>query len=200
MSQPLPRAFYERDALHVAQDLVGARIRHGPVELRITEVEAYRWPDDSANHCHRGRTARNAAMWGPPGRAYVYLVYGLHFMLNLVTGPEGQGAAVLLRAAEPLRGLDRVQRRRGGRSGPVLLTGPGKLAQALGITLEHNHCDLTQPGGLELLPGRPPAALAAGPRVGIDYAQPEHVAAPWRLADATSRWVSHRSRLQEIRP
>ena len=69
MSQPLPRAFYERDALHVAQDLVGARIRHGPVELRITEVEAYRWPDDSANHCHRGRTARNAAMWGPPGRA-----------------------------------------------------------------------------------------------------------------------------------
>lgn len=200
MSTPLPSSFFARDALEVARELIGAYLRHGPVTLRITEVEAYRWPGDSANHCHRGRTARNAAMWGHPGRAYMYLCYGIHHMLNLVTGPEGHGAAVLIRAAEPVRGLDEIKARRGGREGPTLLTGPGKLAAALGLDLGFDHHPLTEPGGLEVLPGAPPARLAFGPRVGIDYAEPEHVVAPWRVADADSRWVSHRSRLQRSEP
>jgi DNA-3-methyladenine glycosylase len=200
MCQPLPASFYDRDALDVARDLVGTRLRHGPVTVRITELEAYRWPHDTANHCHKGRTARNAAMWGPPGHAYLYLCYGLHHMLNLVTGPEGQGAAVLVRAAEPLEGLELIRERRGGREGPVLLNGPGKLAAALGLDMSFDHHPLTEPGGLELLPGPPPTRLAFGPRVGIDYADPEHVAAPWRVADADSRWVSHRRRLTRSQP
>lgn len=200
MSPPLPASFYDRDALDVARDLIGVHLRHGPVTLRITEVEAYRWPDDSANHCHRGRTRRNAAMWGPPGRAYLYLCYGIHHMLNLVTGPEGQGAAVLIRAAEPVEGLALVRQRRGGREGPVLLTGPGKLAAALGVDLGFDHHPVTERGGLEARPGSPPARLAFGPRVGIDYASPEHVVAPWRVADADSRWVSHRRRLHRSDP
>ena len=91
----LPRQFYARDALDVARDLLGQEIWHGRVGLRITEVEAYRYPDDTANHSRAGLTARNAAMWGPPGRAYVYLCYGLHQLLNLVTNREGEAAAVL---------------------------------------------------------------------------------------------------------
>jgi DNA-3-methyladenine glycosylase len=197
---PLPPSFFARDALAVARDLVGVQLRHGPVTLRITEVEAYRWPGDSANHCHRGPTKRNAAMWGPPGRAYMYLCYGIHHILNLVTGAEGEGAAVLIRGAEPVQGLPLIRERRGDKRGPVLLTGPGKVAQALGLDLSFDHHPLTEPGGLEALEGSPPAALATGPRVGIDYADPEHVAAPWRLADADSPWVSHRSRLSRSDP
>lgn len=200
MTTPLPPAFFDRDALEVARDLVGVKLRHGPVTLRITEVEAYRWPGDTANHCHRGLTRRNRAMWGPPGRAYMYLCYGIHHMLNLVTGPPGQGAAVLVRAAEPVEGLEIVRERRGGRSGPVLLTGPGKLAQALDLDLSFDHHPVTEPGGLEALPSDASATLAFGPRVGIDYADPEHVAAPWRVADALSRWVSHRKHLEPAEP
>ncbi len=195
MSQLLPERFFRRDALLVARELVGARLRHGPVLLRITEVEAYRWPDDSANHCSAGRTDRNAPMWGPPGRAYVYLCYGIHHMLNLVTGLEGQGAAVLIRAAEPLEGLEIIRSRRAGKRGPVLLDGPGKLAAALDLDLSFNHHPVTEPGGLQLLPREREPRLAVGPRVGIHYATPAHVAAPWRIADADSRWVSHRKRL-----
>jgi DNA-3-methyladenine glycosylase len=200
MGRPLPASFYDRDALEVARDLIGARLRHGAVTVRITEVEAYRWPDDTANHCHKGRTPRNAAMWGPPGRAYLYLCYGLHHMLNLVTGSEGQGAAVLVRAAEPLEGLELIRQRRGGRDGPALLNGPGKLAAALGLDMGFDHHPLTQPGGLVALPAQAPARLAFGPRVGIDYADPVHVAAPWRVADADSRWVSHRRSLHRSPP
>jgi DNA-3-methyladenine glycosylase len=87
----LSRQFYARDALDVARDLLGQEFWQGAVGLRITEVEAYRYPDDSANHCRRGLTARNAPMWGPPGHAYVYLCYGLHQMLNLVTNRDGEG-------------------------------------------------------------------------------------------------------------
>jgi DNA-3-methyladenine glycosylase len=192
----LPASFFARDALDVARDLVGVILRHGPVAVRITEVEAYRWPDDSANHCHRGPTARNAPMWGPPGRAYLYRCYGIHTMLNLVTGPEGEGAAVLIRSAEPVEGIETLQARRHGLRGPALLAGPGRLAAALGLDLSFNHHPVTEPGGLETRVGRPPARLAVGPRVGIDYAEPRHIAAPWRLADADSRWVSERRNLR----
>jgi DNA-3-methyladenine glycosylase len=188
----LPASFFARDALEVARDVLGAVLVREDVALRITEVEAYRWPGDSANHCRSGRTARNAPMWGPPGRAYVYVCYGLHAMLNLVTGREGEGAAVLVRAAEPLAGLDLVRARRGGRDGPVLLAGPGRVGAALGLDASWSGHALTEAGGLEIRRGRPPRAVVAGPRVGIPYAEPRDRDAPWRLADADSRWVSRR--------
>jgi len=187
----LPPGFYDRDALEVARDLLGKTLRRDDVTLRITEVEAYRWPGDTANHCRSGRTARNAAMWGPPGQVYVYLCYGLHNMLNLVTNPAGEGAAVLVRACEPLAGLEVVQARRGGREGPVLLTGPGKVGAALGLDTSWSWHPLHEAGGLEVRDAEPVDRVLSGPRVGVDYADPEHVRAPWRLAVADTRWVSH---------
>lgn len=109
----LPESFYRRDALEVARELLGARIVREPLVLRITEVEAYRWPEDTACHGRHGRTERNDALWGPPGTAYVYLCYGIHNLLNLVTGEDGEAAAVLVRACEPVAGLDLVRERRG---------------------------------------------------------------------------------------
>src|SRR3954453_1323710 len=108
----LPQSFYARDALDVAETLLGKLLQRGEVVLRITEVEAYRHPNDTANHCRMGRTPRNAPMWGPPGHAYVYLCYGIHRMLNLVTNDEGEGAAVLIRSCEPVAGLATVAERR----------------------------------------------------------------------------------------
>lgn len=160
------------------------------VVLRITEVEAYLGPHDTACHTAKGHTARNAPMWGPPGRAYVYLCYGLHHMLNVVAGPEGGGAAVLIRSCEPVAGLEIVRRRRGGRVGPVLLTGPGKIGAALALDTSWSHHDLTVPGGLELREGAPAEAILAGERVGIDYASAEDRAALLRFAAAGSRWIS----------
>lgn len=195
----LARRFYERDALDVAADLLGAELHLGPVVLRISEVEAYRSPDDSANHARHGRTARNAPMWGPPGRAYVYLCYGLHYLLNIVTGTDGVAEAVLIRACEPVQGLDVVRERRGGKGGPVLLTGPGKVGAALGLDLGWNDHPLYRRGGLELRRGGPVRDHLAGPRVGVDYARPEHRDAPWRLALADTPWVSQRRRLAPAR-
>jgi DNA-3-methyladenine glycosylase len=191
----LPQDFYARETLVVARDLLGKHLRRDDVLLRITEVEAYRWPHDTANHCRAGRTARNAPMWGPAGHAYVYLCYGLHNMLNLVTDAEGHGAAVLIRACEPVAGLGTVRARRGGREGPVLLTGPGKVGAALGLDTGWSHHAVYEPGGLEVLDGPTVTDALAGPRVGVDYAAPEHVAAPWRLALPGTRWVSHRRAL-----
>jgi DNA-3-methyladenine glycosylase len=192
----LPRQFYARDALDVARDLLGQEIWHGVVGLRITEVEAYRYPDDSANHCRAGRTARNAPMWGPPGHAYVYLCYGLHQMLNLVTNQNGEGAAVLIRSCEPLSGHSTIRRRRGGKDGPVLLTGPGKVGQALGLDTTFSGHALYRRGGLEVREGAPVGDIAVGSRIGIGYAEPEHQDAEWRLADAGSLWVSHPAQLR----
>jgi DNA-3-methyladenine glycosylase len=138
-SRILPQSFYARDALVVARDLLGKLLRRDEVVLRITEVEAYRHPNDTANHCRMGRTIRNAPMWGPAGHAYVYLCYGIHHMLNVVTDREDEGAAVLVRACEPVgrAGAGRATTRRDAtrRSGrrPALLTGPGKVGQALGL-------------------------------------------------------------------
>ena len=133
MSRLLPQSFFARDALIVARGLLGKLVRRGPVTLRISETEAYRWPHDSANHCRMGRTPRNEPMWGPAGHAYVYLCFGLHHMLNVVTGAPGEGEAVLIRACEPISGLAQITARRGGKRGPALLTGPGKVGQALAI-------------------------------------------------------------------
>ena len=195
MSALYPQSFFARDALTVAHEVVGAHLCRGDVVLRITEVEAYCWPDDTANHCRMGKTPRNAPMWGPAGHAYVYLCYGLHHLLNLVTGPEGTGQAVLIRAAEPIAGLETIRSRRGGKSGPVLLTGPGKVGAALGLDTSFSDHPLYEASGLELREGTTPERLSVGPRVGIDYADEVHRLAPWRIADASSRWVSARSRL-----
>ena len=188
----LPQSFYARDAASVAADLIGRWLRRGEVVLEITEVEAYLWPDDSACHNRFGRTARTAPLWGPPGRAYVYLCYGLHELLNVVTNPEGEAAAVLIRAARPIAGLPEVQRRRGGRDGPSLLTGPGKVGAALGVDPTWSHHPLYAAGGLELLAGSPPPDLLWGPRVGIDYAAPRDRDALLRFAYPDTPWVSHR--------
>ncbi|MGB5268806.1 MAG: DNA-3-methyladenine glycosylase [Polyangiales bacterium] len=187
----LPRQFYARDALDVARDLLGQEIWHGGVGLRITEVEAYRFPDDSANHCRAGVTARNAPMWGPPGHAYVYLCYGVHQMLNLVTNRDGEGAAVLIRSCEPIAGAATIRRRRGGKDGPVLLTGPGKVGQALGLDTSFSGQPLYRGGGLEVREGTRASEIIVGSRIGIGYAEPEHQHAEWRLAIAGSPWVSH---------
>ncbi len=194
----LPQCFYQRDALEVARALLGQQIWCGEIGLRVTEVEAYRHPNDSANHCAAGRTKRNAPMWGPPGHAYVYLCYGLHKMLNFVTDDVGEGAAVLIRACEPIAGEALIRDRRGGKDGPVMLTGPGKVCQALGLDTGFSGQALFRTGDLEVRAGEPVTAVAAGPRIGIGYAAEADQAAAWRLADADSDWVSHRRLLKRM--
>lgn len=196
MPRPLPQSFFARECLEVAADLLGKLLCAGPVVLRIAEVEAYRFPGDTANHCRFGRTARNAPMWGPAGHAYVYLCYGMHALLNLVTDGEGRGAAVLIRACEPVIGLDHVAARRGGRSGPELLNGPGKVAAALGLSVRHSGLRLSVQAGLFVADQPAAATFLVGPRVGVDYAHPLHRAAPWRLALPDSPWVSKRASLR----
>lgn len=197
-AEPLGREALAVDALVAAGRLVGAHLVQGELVMRIVEVEAYRWPDDTACHARAGRTARNATMWGPAGHAYVYLCYGLHWMLNVVTDGPDAASAVLIRGVEVLAGHDVVAARRGRRLAPGVLAGPGKVGAALGLDARWDGHDLCAPGGLALHPGRPPLRWLAGPRVGIDYATPEHVAAPWRLADADSDQVSHRRALVAV--
>ncbi len=194
----VPQSFYAREALEVAIDLIGKLLCRDDVELRITEVEAYRFPDDTANHCRVGRTARNAAMWGPPGHAYVYLCYGMHNLLNLVTDADNKGAAVLVRGCEPVAGLETIRARRGNLNGPVLLTGPGKVGAALGLDAGWSRHALFAEGDLTLREGPAPAALLRGPRVGIDYASPRDIRAPWRIAAADTPWVSQRATLRRF--
>lgn len=196
----LPPSFYERPAVDVARALVGCILVRGEVTLRITEVEAYGGPADSASHARFGRTARNAPVWGPPGRAYVYLCYGLHQMLNIVAHPPGPGEAgvVLIRACEPLRGLALIRDRRGGRDGPTLLDGPGKVGAALALDGRFNHHPVHRSGGLELRRGAPPPGLSVGARVGIDYAAPADRGALWRFAWPGSVWTSHRRHLHPV--
>ncbi|WP_243302364.1 DNA-3-methyladenine glycosylase [Geothrix oryzisoli] len=180
----------------VARSLLGMWLVREEVSLRITEVEAYGGPGDSASHARHGRTARNAPMWGPPGRAYLYFCYGMHWMLNVVTGPEGEASAVLIRGAEVVAGLETVLARRNTtRTLSQPCAGPGKVAQALGLDKTFDGHDLLASGGLELRPGTPPAHLLAGPRLGIGFATAEDRAQPWRYADGDSRAVLHRKAL-----
>jgi DNA-3-methyladenine glycosylase len=193
----LPVAFFERPVIEVARDLLGRHLVRDEVALRITEVEAYCGPTDSAAHTRSGRTARNAPMWGPLGRAYVYQCYGLHMMLNVVAGEEeGAGTAILVRACEIVAGEELVRARRGGKLGPELLTGPGKVAAALALDLSFSHHPLTEPGGLEIRTGTPVDRYLIGPRVGIDYATPADRGAERRFACVDTRWVSARRTLR----
>jgi DNA-3-methyladenine glycosylase len=187
VSEPLPRDFFERPVVEVARDLVGCVVAHDGAAGAIVEAEAYH-ESEPACHAFVGITPRTETLFGPPGRAYVYRSYGIHAMLNAVSEPEGTGAAVLIRALEPLRGVDAMRARRGVEPVEDLCSGPGKLAQALGIGLELNGSDLAT-GPIRLL--GPPAKgerprLSAGPRVGITKA----AELPWRFCDADSRHVS----------
>jgi DNA-3-methyladenine glycosylase len=193
----LPRNFYLRPAADVARDLLGMQLKRGPVVLRITEVEAYGGPEDTASHARFGRTHRNAPMWEDGGCIYIYMCYGLYHMLNIVAGPAGEGAAVLVRSCEPLAGLELVQTRRGHLQGPSLLTGPGKVAQALALDRTFNGQPLCEPGGLELRLGEPPQGVLQGPRVGIPYSEPAHREALLRFAIEGSPWVSERRTLRQ---
>lgn len=196
----IPQSFFLRPVEVVARELLGQHLRHGEVRLRITEVEAYGGPEDSASHARHGRTPRNAPMWEAGGRAYIYFCYGMHHMLNVVTGPVGQAAAVLIRACEPVEGLELIRVRRGGLEGPTLLTGPGKVAQALGLDRSFNGQPLFNEGGLELRFGEVPSRILMGPRVGVDFATAEDRRAPLRVAIAGTRWVSHSRGLLEEAP
>jgi len=173
--------YFARPTLEVAEDLLGCVIRRGPVSLRIVETEGY-LPEDSACHAWRGRTARNAPMWGPPGQLYVYLCYGIHTLLNFVTEPEGRAAAVLIRGAEVTQGEEQVRERRGGR---LDCLGPGKVGQALALDRSWSGRSLS--GELTVHRGLRPAEIKRSPRVGIGYASPEAIAAPWRF-QAVSGW------------
>ncbi|KAF3609784.1 hypothetical protein DY000_02050852 [Brassica cretica] len=187
----MPPEFFQIDALDLAPRLLGKFLRRDDVVLRITEVEAYR-PNDSACHGRSGVTPRTAPIFGPGGHAYVYLCYGLHMMLNIVADKDGVGAAVLIRSCSPVTGLETIQERRGQKiDKPLLLNGPGKVGQALGLSTEWSHHPLYSPGGLEVLDGGEDVEkVLVGPRVGIDYALPEHVSALWRFAIANTPWIS----------
>lgn len=171
----------------VAPTLIGAVLRHGPVAVRITEVEAYDGAQDPASHAYRGRTARNAALFGPPGHLYVYFSYGMHWAANVVCGPDGTASGSLLRAGEVIEGVEVARSRRGTSSDRDLARGPGRLTQALGLGAEHRGTDLfgTGPVRLEARVG-PPPAVSAGPRVGVS-AEADR---PWRFWLAGSRFVS----------
>jgi DNA-3-methyladenine glycosylase len=180
--------FYGRSVHDVARDLVGCVVRHGDTAGRIVETESYH-QQEPACHAYAGLTNRTRVLFGPPGNAYVYRSYGIHALLNAVAEEDGTGAAVLIRALEPLKGIDLMRERRGLESVDDLCSGPGKLTQALGIGLDLNGTPLIGAGPIEVLPRRrseSPAALVVAPRIGITRA----VDLPWRFCDPRSSSVS----------
>ena len=177
--------FYDRPVLEVARDLVGCVVRHGETAGRIVETEAYH-QTEPACHAFNGLTPRTEVLFGPPGRAYVYRSYGIHALLNAVSEGEGVGAAALIRALEPVEGLDLMRERRGLTRVEDLCSGPGKLTQALGIWLDLNGTPLLD-GPIEIQPRSGPAPeIVIGERIGITLAAD----LPWRFCDASSRSVS----------
>jgi DNA-3-methyladenine glycosylase len=189
----LPRSFYARPVLTVARDAIGKILVHvtpeGRVAGRIVEAEAYRGPDDRAAHSYGGRrTKRTEAMFGPPGHAYVFFVYGMHWHVNLVTTRTDAPHAVLVRAIEPLEGLELMAARRGIDPASTSLTnGPGKVCQAFGIDAERYGADLCR-GPLVLIDG-PRGKVGRSPRIGVDYAG-DWAARPWRFFELENRYVS----------
>lgn len=165
----LPRSFYNRSSIEVARDLLGKVLIHGNTGGIIVETEAYLGLDDAASHAYRGVTKRNQVMFGPPGHAYVYFIYGMYECVNTVTEPSGTAGAVLIRALEPLLGIELMHARRPRAKGlHDLASGPGKLTIALGITRILNGADVTK-GALVVRDRRvvEPFEIAAGPRIGI---------------------------------
>lgn len=184
----LPRSFYARDAAQVARDLLGKVLVHGRVAGRIVEAEAYLGLKDLAAHASRGLTERTRVLFGPPGHAYVYLIYGMHECLNLVTGPEGEPGCVLIRALEPLGGIEIMRKRRlKARRIEDLASGPGKLTQAMDITRRHYGADVTRGSLTVRRPDREPRFdIVTTPRIGV-----KHCAGwPLRFFIAGNRFVS----------
>ena len=184
---PSDEAFYARSVHDVAHDLIGCVLAHGGAAGRIVEAESYH-QEEPACHAFVGLTARTSTLFGAPGRAYVYRSYGIHALLNAVAEREGIGAAVLLRALEPVEGIELMRSRRGLERAEELCSGPGKLTQALGIDLDLNGSSLCA-GPIEVSPrpaGAPAPRVVRGGRIGITRA----VELPWRFCDADSRCVS----------
>jgi DNA-3-methyladenine glycosylase len=183
----LAHTFYDRPVVQVARALLGCVVRHGDSAGVIVETEAYHMAEPAC-HAYVGLTARTSTLFGPPGRAYVYRSYGIHAMLNAVCEPPHVGAAVLIRALEPLQGIEHMRLRRGIDRVQDLCSGPGKLTQALGITLEENGTDLA--AGPVAIEAPPPSwsdvQVVAGTRIGITKA----VELPWRFCVAGARSVS----------
>jgi len=198
VNRVLPRSFYEKkNPVLVARGLLGKiiRVTRNGCAARIVETEAYGGLLDRASHAWRGRTARNESMFGPPGTAYVYLCYGIHRMMNVVTAPEGIAAAVLIRGVEPLEGIDKMARRRGVSASEFRLTaGPGALTQALGVSMKWDRCDLVcgpiriEDDGVQILG----MTIQKGTRVGVGYAGPA-ANFPWRFWIRGNPWVSRPS-------
>ncbi len=170
-SRVLPRSFYERPTVEVARDLLGKILVHGRTAGRIVEVEAYLGEQDRAAHAWHGLTPRTRVLYGPPGHAYVYFIYGMYECLNLVAEPVGTPGCVLIRALQPVSGLDLMRRRRPGvRSLHELTSGPGKLTQAMGITRRLNGADVTRgPLTVRAPENRPDFQIGVSPRIGIRH-------------------------------
>ncbi len=176
--------FFARSVHKIAPELIGATLLYRGVGGIIVEVEAYHHTDPAA-HSFRGRTPRNAVMFGPPGYAYVYRSYGIHWCVNFVCEPAGSAAAVLIRALQPTHGLAAMRRRRGVAAERLLCSGPGRLCQALGITGDENGLAL-EPPAFELRAVISPPEIVVGPRIGISVA----VELPWRYGLKGSRFLS----------
>ena len=195
MARSLPRSFYDRPTLAVARELLGAilcrRVDGITLRARIVETEAYVGETDLACHARAGRTPRTDPLYGPPGMAYVYLTYGMHHLLNAVTEPEGKPAAVLIRAAEPLEGIARMEKARGLSTPHLIGSGPARLAQAFGLDLAWNRTDLCGKD-LWIEPGDPvpSRSIDTSPRIGCQNCPEPWASIPWRFYVADSRHVT----------
>lgn len=190
MRQDQDWSFLESDVVTVAQRLLGCSLLYTAegctVRMRIVETEAYH-QSDAASHSYKGRTPRTDVMFGPTGRLYVYFTYGMHYCMNVVTGPAGEGSAVLIRAVEPLSGLDLLRRNRSGVADKQLVNGPAKICKALGITKVYNGHDLRQlPLQLQVEPEVPRADIVQTTRVGISQAKDKH----WRFYIRENPYIS----------
>ena len=185
LGEPLGADFFDRSVQEVARDLIGCTLLYEGRGGVIVETESYE-ADDPACHAYVGLTERTRVLFGPPGYAYVYLSYGIHSLLNAVAEPEGEAAAVLIRALEPTHAIEEMRARRGGKADADLCSGPGKLTEALGIGLSDNERDLTRDPFLLTRPEGEPPRIVAGPRIGITKA----VDRPWRFCAAGNPYVS----------
>src|ERR1700733_12246532 len=186
MAKRLRRSFFGSGVLEVAHEIVGATLLFNGVGGRIVELEAYHHTDPAA-HSFRGPTERNAIMFGPPGYAYVYLSYGIHWCLNFICEPKGSASAVLIRALEPTTGLAAMRRRRGALDDRLLCSGPGRLCQALGITHKQNGLALDA-APFELFASNDEVEVVTGPRIGITKAADK----PWRYGLKGPRFLTKR--------
>ena len=184
MPRPIGRSFFGRSVLEVAPDLIGATLLVSGVGGRIVEVEAYHHTEPAAHSFH-GPTARNAVMFGPPGYAYVYRSYGIHWCLNFVCEPKGSASAVLIRALEPLTGLAAMRRRRGMADERLLCAGPGRVCEALAVTAAHNGLALSK-SPFAIFARTQAPEVVTGPRIGITKAAEK----PWRYGERGSRFLS----------